>query len=377
MSGLVFTLLCHGQSALGLPPVPIPADNPQTPAKIELGRALFSDKRFSSDGATSCSSCHDPRQAFTDAHPIALGANGQRGVRNTPSLLNSAYMTKQFWDGRRVSLESQAIDPFLNKVEHGVANHDLLLKVILSDVSYTEAFEKAFGVATTAIATDHVAKALASYERTLISANTPFDRYLFGGEMNALSEAAVRGLALFRGRAQCESCHRIGNDHALFTDNGFHRLGVGRQRVESKLSALITDVMQRPEMDVGEAIQAHPELAELGRFMVTRKPTDIGRFKTPSLRNVAVTAPYMHDGSVASLEEAVETEVYYRSIESGRPLILTPQEKSDLVDFLKALTSPDCEEDEKTSSEDTRPYPGGPFGCIRHIEQQKIGQIEP
>jgi cytochrome c peroxidase len=187
-----------------------------------------------------------------------------------------------------------------------------------------------------------VAKALASYERTLIAGGSPFDKFFYGHDHTAIDTAAERGLALFRGAAQCSTCHTIGQEAALFSDNRFHSVNVGLPRSASKLPALTTRVVA--ERNAGarmdETILSDPDIAELGRFVVTLDPADIGKFRTPSLRNVALTAPYMHDGSVATLHEAVDRELYDHVGEAGRPLILTPHEKSDLVDFLKSLTSP-------------------------------------
>ncbi|SMF29936.1 cytochrome-c peroxidase [Pseudogulbenkiania subflava] len=331
--------LAQETTLLGLPPVPAPSANPQTPAKIALGKTLFNDKRLSGDGSISCASCHQAEKAFADGRPLAKGIGGRIGSRNTPSLLNAAYLTSQFWDGRRASLEEQAKDPLVNPREHGLTDHDQVLRIIQANTRYPGDFRRAFGIRPSHLTIDHVAQALAAFVRTLVAGNSPFDRYLYAGQGEALSESARRGLALFRGRAQCATCHVVGPEYALFTDNGFHRLGVGFPKIEPRLADMVLGVARGRGQPVDQAIISDGEMAELGRFMVTFNPADIGRFKTPSLRNVANTAPYMHDGSVPTLFEAVEREIYYRGIETGRPLILTPQEKSDLVDFLKSLSS--------------------------------------
>lgn len=319
--------------------MPVPTANPQTPAKIALGKALFNDKRLSGDGSISCASCHQAEKVFADGLSLAKGITGQTGSRNTPSLFNAAYLTSQFWDGRRISLEEQVKDPLVNPREHGLTDHDRVLRLIKADARYPSEFRKVFGIRSGHLTIDHVAQALAAFVRTLVAGNSPFDRFQYGGQRDALSEPARRGLALFRGRAQCASCHVIGADYALFSDNGFHRLGVGFPKIEPRLAEMVLSVAKGRGQTADQAIISDGEVAELGRFMVTFNPIDIGRFKTPSLRNVALTAPYMHDGSVPTLLEAVEREIYYRGIEAGRPLILTPQEKSDLVDFLKSLSS--------------------------------------
>lgn len=338
---IVMASLCPAQETapLGLPSVPVHSTNPQTPAKITLGKTLFNDKHLSGDGSISCASCHQAQKAFSDGLPLAKGIGGRIGSRNTPSLLNAAYQTSQFWDGRRVSLEEQVKDPLINPREHGLTDHDQVLRIIQADARYPRDFQRTFGIHPGHLTIDHVAQALAAFLRTLVAGNSPFDRFQYGGQRHALSEPARRGLALFRGRAQCATCHAIGAEYALFTDNGFHRLGVGFPKIEPRLAEMVLSVAKERGQTRDQAIISDGEMAELGRFMVTFNPADIGRFKTPSLRNVANTAPYMHDGSVPTLLEAVEREIYYRGIEAGRPLILTPPEKSDLVDFLKSLSS--------------------------------------
>ncbi|HKV08174.1 MAG TPA: cytochrome c peroxidase [Thermoanaerobaculia bacterium] len=328
-------------STLGLPPVPIPRDNLQTPEKVALGRALFDDRRLSADGMVSCSTCHQPGHAFTDGQTVAKGVGQRAGTRNTPTLLNSVYFTSLFWDGRRESLEEQAADPLINPVEHGLGSHGELLATVRADAAYANGFRAAFGVAPESIRIEHVVKALAAFERTLVAGDSPFDRYLYGGEPSALSAAQVRGLGLFTGRARCAACHTIGEKHALLTDHEFHTIGIGQARVQSGLADRATRLVSLSPAERDQRITSDPEVAALGRFAVTLKPGDIGRFRTPTLRNVARTSPYMHDGSVPTLAEAVERELYYRGLEAGRPLVLTPQEKADLVAFLTALTSPE------------------------------------
>jgi cytochrome c peroxidase len=249
-----------------------------------------------------------------------------------------------FWDGRRSALETQATDPLLNFKEHGLKKVDAVLSVIRHDVGYRSAFENTFKVHGKQINIDHVAYALAAFERTLLAGDSTFDRYQYGNDKSALSNAAVRGLALFQELAQCQNCHVIGEHTAMLTDLKFHSLGVGLRRIESRLAVLTQKVVQVKGSALDQLVSKAPEIAELGRFLVTRQPKDIGSFKTPSLRNVALTAPYMHDGSVMTLEEAIDREIYYRSLESERPLVLTREEKLDLLGFLKSLTSPRYEQ---------------------------------
>jgi cytochrome c peroxidase len=341
------------EALLGLPPVPIPADNPQTPDKIALGKRLFEDKRFSGDGTVACANCHDPAKVFGDGLPVAVGIHNQKGTRQAPTVVNAAYFEHLFWDGRRPSLEEQAKDPFLNPVEHGLTSHDQVVAVVRGDPSYVQAFEKVFGVEPGAITIDHVVKAIAAFERTVVSGDSPFDRYLYGGDPTAMSAAAIRGLEIYRTKARCQDCHKIDQTSAIFIDNDFHNLGVGFKRIQDKFMPLAGKLRKerKPMEEIDIAILSDPELSELGRFVVTLRPSDIGRFKTPTLRNVAVTAPYMHDGSQKTLEEVVD---FYNQggeknpvLDSGiRPLNLTDEEKADLVEFLKALTSPKFAQDQ-------------------------------
>lgn len=363
MRGIISVLLVIGTMAwagtspaqvpLGLPAVPVPDNNPQTSAKIALGKALFQDKRLSRDGSISCSSCHRPGQTFADGLPVAQGLHKAQGTRNTPTLLNVAYYATLFWDGRRPSLEQQVQDPLTNPVEHGMSP-DGVLNIIRQDKTYLAQFRQVFGVSAQGVTLDHVSMALASFERTLLSGDSPFDRYFYAGDKGALTPEAVRGLDLFRGKALCSSCHVIGPNDATFTDNIFHNMNVGFGQVETSLYQALNDL--RIGLAEGQSLDAlllrDKRISELGHMLVDpkRKKSSrlgfraIGSFKTPTLRNVALTAPYMHDGSIGTLEEAVE--MFDKGNESGasdplfRPLHLSAQEKSDLVAFLKSLTSP-------------------------------------
>ena len=336
-----------GEVPLGLPPVPIPADNPQSPEKIALGKRLFEDQRFSGDGTISCATCHDAGKAFADGETTADGINKLKGTRNSPTVINAAFYEAQFWDGRRSSLEEQAKDPFLNPIEHGLTSHDQILETIRKDASYHASFRSAFGTEPKNITIDHVVKAIASFERTVISGDSPFDRYLYGGDKTAMSESAIRGLEIYRTKGRCQDCHTIGQTNATFTDNKFHNLGVGFKRIESRVMQVANSFRKAKQegKDIDKSVLGDKEISELGRFVVTLRPSDIGGFKTSTLRNIAVTAPYMHDGSLQTLEEVVE--LYNKGgeknpfLDSGiRPLNLTDQEKADLVAFMKSLTSP-------------------------------------
>jgi cytochrome c peroxidase len=343
--------LAQEKLPLGLPPVPIPEGNPQTSEKIALGKKLFEDKRFSADGTISCAHCHDPAKAFADGLPVAEGIKKLKGTRNSPTVINSAYYTSQFWDGRRLSLEEQAKDPFLNPVEHGLGKeqgfHDFIVNVIRKDKGYVQEFERVFGVKLEQITIDHVVKAIASFERTVISGHSPFDRYLYGGDKTALSDSAIRGLELYKGKARCQECHAISEKYAIFTDDKFHNLGVGFKTIQPRLREMVREFrmakQQGREPDKSKFTDA--EISELGRFVVTLKTSDIGAFKTPTLRNIAVTDPYMHDGSLKTLEEVME--LYNKGGEknpflgSVRVLNLTDEELKDIIEFMKSLTSPE------------------------------------
>ncbi len=360
--GAVLVLLASapvaaGQPPLGLPPVPVPEDNPQTPAKIALGDRLFNDERFSADGKVSCATCHEPEKAFTDGLPVSEGFNDLKGTRNAPTVINAAYMETLFWDGREPDLEGQSKQPPVNPVEGGLPSHGPILEAIRGDPEYVEAFRRVFGIEPEAISMDHVAKAIASFERTLIAGNSPFDRWYFGGEDGAMSEAAVRGFEVYTGQGRCVSCHKIEQDQALFTDNRFHNIGVGFKRIRGKESEIAKSFLEakRAGADVDKTVLSDKDASELGRFAVSEDLNEVGAFKTSNLRNVELTAPYMHDGSLETLEDVVEFYNNGGRLEESdplspflsggiRPLDLSDQQKKDLVAFLKALTSPSIAE---------------------------------
>lgn len=339
IAALLLAANAYGQTNpyLGLPSKAGLLATQRTSPTVQLGKRIFFDTRLSKDGAVSCGSCHIEEKAFNDGKALAEGHAKARGTRNTPSLLNAAFNTSFFWDGRRDSLEAQALDPFLNPMEHGLIDVDQLRRAVEADPSYRAMFRKAFG--SEGIDAKRIAGALAAFEKTLLSGNSAFDRFQYGGDTRALGEREKHGLLLFKGAARCVSCHTTGPEFALFSDQRFHAIGVGRERLLEHLPRLTQQVVSSSPQEKDRLIFSDPLVAALGRFTVTGNPVDIGAFRTPSLRNVALTAPYMHDGSVATLEDAVSREIYYRGNEDGRPLILTPQEVEDLVAFLRSLTS--------------------------------------
>ena len=340
---------------LGLPAVPIPADNPQSPAKITLGDKLFHDTRFSATGKVSCATCHVREKAFTDS-PLRFseGINKLTGTRNAPTAVNAAYMQTLFWDGREPDLEGQAGQPFLNPVEMALPDHEPILKVVRSDPDYRKMFLSAFNKSGSEITMREVTQAIASFERTLVSGDSPFDRYQYGGDKKAMTKSAIRGLAVFLGKGRCMSCHTISQNHALFTDNRFHNLNVGFARIDKDVRELASafSVAKKKGIDVDVAVLSNKNTSELGRFAIDDQWTSMGAFKTPTLRNIDRTAPYMHDGSLKTLDDVVEFYNKGGKVKDAdpingfqssgiRPLDLSDKEKDDLVAFMKALTSPE------------------------------------
>ena len=337
--GITFSSPSYANPTLGLPELSIPTNNPQSPEKIELGRLLFNDARFSGNGTISCASCHHSDKAFTDGLKTPLGIDRLTGSVNAPTVINSAFYETLFVDGRANSLEDQALGPFTNPVEHGLKDYTKIIDIILKDDQYLVMFKQIFDISAGDISIDYVVKAIASFERTLVSGNSRFDQYYFGRDRTQLSESAARGLRIFRRKGNCANCHEISWNNALFMDNNFYNIGVGFGKVKDKIDDLLNSINADNKLDLTSA-----EQVELGRFNVTNVIADIGKFKTPTLRNISLTAPYMHDGSIKTLEEVVE---YYdkggdqnQYIDAAIfPLKFTEQEKTDLVEFMKALTS--------------------------------------
>jgi cytochrome c peroxidase len=286
----------------------IPKDNAMTSAKIELGRKLFFEPRLSTDGSVSCATCHDPSRAFTDGKRVAEGIGGRRGSRNSPTLLNAMFNGGQFWDGRAGSLEEQARMPLINPDEMGNRSLDEVTTRIGAIPEFATEFQRVFG---TAVNIDAIARAIAAFERTLVSANSPLDRYL-AGEVNAMSEAARSGMILFRGKARCGVCHAFNQNFATFatfpflTDMNYRNTGIAANY--DGFGALARRAMNaaRDQSDgMSSEVTRHERAGDLGRFLISGNTLDVGAFRTPSLRNVELTAPYFHDGSAATLEDVV------------------------------------------------------------------------
>jgi cytochrome c peroxidase len=293
---------------VGLPPLEIPADNPMTAEKVELGKLLYFDKRLSKDGTIACATCHDPTKGWTDQAPTSTGIDGQVGGANAPTVINAAYAKAQFWDGRAATLEEQALGPIENPIEMGHKLDDVVAQ--LNGISsYKERFQKVFG---TDVTSDGIAKAIAAFERTVLSGDSAYDKFKAGDE-SALTEAQKRGMELFES-VGCDSCHKP----PLFSNYMYINAGVGMDK----------------------------DPPDEGRKTVTGKDKDLGKFRVPPLRDVAITGPYFHDGSAATLEEAValmaaggkDNDNLSSMLEGIRDEGITEEQQKDIVEFLKALS---------------------------------------
>jgi cytochrome c peroxidase len=323
----------------------VPRDNPQTPEKISLGEKLFFEGRLSVDGTVACSTCHDPARAFTDGRPVSIGIDGRTGQRNSPTILNALYNATQFWDGRAKTLEEQAALPITNPSEMGQPSLEAAVAQIAALPEYEQAFRRVFG---RPINGTDVVRAIASYERTQFSFDSPFDHYM-AGDKTAISDSARRGWDLFNTKARCNKCHALSEDKpdpTFFIDKDFHNIGIGI--IRHNVVALACKAEQ--EIDSGKIIDVdqsavQSETSVVGRFLVTKKEKDIASFKTPNLRNVLVTAPYFHDGSQATLWDVVDHYNHGDGIrdpwldEDMQPLALSESEIDDVVAFLATLTS--------------------------------------
>lgn len=329
---------------LGLPsPLPVPEDNPQTPEKIALGRRLFFDRRLSPNDTMSCAMCHLPTQGFTvNETRLAVGINGQTTKRNPPTLYNVAYQRRLFHDGREFTLEDQIISPLTNPVEMGNPSMGYVVDKVRRLPGYQEQFQQAFGADVSVVT---LGKALAAYQRTLLSGNSPFDRWYFGGDQAAVSDEVKAGFKIFTGKGQCSACHSVSKEGALFTGQGFHNTGVAQLKlIPEKTIAVDLGgglIVHMPRTQIDEILLLPSK--DLGRYEITLDPTDLWRYKTPSLRNVALTAPYMHNGVLLTLEEVID---YYDRGGTGAegqdprvsPLHLKQAEKRALLALLQSFT---------------------------------------
>lgn len=283
----------------GLPPVKNPQDNPPTPEKIELGKQLYFDPRLSEDSTVSCASCHDPQKGWSNGADVATGIGGKKGGRNSPTVINSAYSTLQFWDGRAKSLEDQALGPIQNPIEMNMTLDQVVAR-LNGITGYKDQFQKVFG---TDVTPDGIAKSIAAFERTVLSGDAPYDKFK-AGDQSALSESALKGMKLFFGKANCSACHAGPN----FSDSAFHNIGLDTE--------------------------------DPGRFAISKLAGDTGAMKTPTLRDIAKTGPYMHDGKLQTLEDVV---AHYNKGGNNNPyqdeeifpLKLSESEVANLVTFMK------------------------------------------
>jgi cytochrome c peroxidase len=312
--GLFFSLEANEEAIkppLGLPAIPWPQDNPYTKEKAELGKLLYFDTRLSGDQTVSCASCHNIPCGYSDCRPIAVGIDKKIGTRHSPTIINAAYATHLFWDGRANSLEEQCKGPIANpnemsKTQNAHEAHQQCVKHVKEIPGYAPLFKKAFG--SDEITIDEISKAIATFERTILSGNSPYDRYM-AGDKSALSAEQIQGLQVFK-KSGCANCHRGFN----FSDGRFTNIGVG---------------MDVPNPDTG-------------RYGITHDEKDWGAFKIPTLRETAHTSPYMHDGSLKTMEEVID---YYDKGGNPnknlhplmKPLHLTADEKKALLSFLASL----------------------------------------
>jgi cytochrome c peroxidase len=321
-------------------------NNPPTAARVALGQKLFFEPRLSGDGTVACATCHNPARAFTDGRPVSIGIHGRAGQRNAPTVLNAFYSKYQFWDGRVTTLEQQAALPITNPFEMGSVSIADAVSRIAGDQHYQAQFMQAFGRAVNG---QDLLSAIVAYEQTLLAFDSPFDHFI-AGRSDAISDSAKRGWELFNAKARCHLCHALTEtrrDATLFMDNDFHNIGIGilRHRVGPLAQRAERELAQGtlPEVDIA-AISS--DLSVLGRFLVTRKQEDVAAFKTPNLRNVLVTGPYFHDGSMPTLWDTMDHYNKGDGItdpwldKKMQPLAMTEAEIDDVVAFLASLTSP-------------------------------------
>lgn len=292
--------------------VPVPKDNPQTPAKIELGKQLYFDPRLSKTGTVSCNSCHAVEGGGTDNRAFSTGVEGKLGGRSSPTVWNSALMSVLFWDGRAKSLEEQAKGPLINPVEMGMPDHDAVMKRVAAIPGYVEQFGKVFPGATP-MTIDNLAKAIASFERTLVTPNSPYDKYMAGNK-KALTAGAVRGLKTIE-EVGCTTCH------------------FGPNFAGPELEAGMGFYQKLPQHPGSDYERKYDLTKDLGRFEVTKDENDKNMWRVPTWRNVALTAPYFHNGSVKTLDEAVRVMAKMQL-----NVTLTDAQAADIVEFLKSLT---------------------------------------
>lgn len=321
----------------------VPRDNALDPQRVALGKKLYFDTRLSRDGTLSCATCHDVSRGFTDRRNASEGIGGQVGRRNAPTTLNAVFFQTQFWDGRAAMLEDQAKLPITNSIEMGQPNGAAAVGAIAADAEYQAMFKAAYGAAPNF---DDLGRALAAFERTLVFLDAPYDRFV-AGDTAALSEDAKAGFGLFNGKARCVSCHQFNGANPIGTDQKFHNIGVSARHQDfEKLAGKALVALEGTGKDSKETMDRlalETDLSELGRFVVTKNRSDVGAFKTQQIRNIGLTSPYMHDGSMGTLWDVMdhynkggEANAY---LDGGiEPLNLTEREIDQVVAFLFSLT---------------------------------------
>ena len=319
----------------------IPKGNELTAERVALGRKLYFDVRLSADGTVSCATCHDVSRSFTDLDKTSRGIGDKRGKRNAPTTLNASLLQTQFWDGRAATVDDQAKLPIINPIEMGQPNGEAAAAAIAKDPDYQRMFQAAYG---RAVNYDDIGRAIGAFERTLVFLDAPLDAYL-AGDAGAISDDARKGWELFNGRGRCVSCHPLSQSNPLGTDNRFHNIGVSARAVD--FEALAKKALAAMDKDSSEQalerIALEQDTSELGRFNVTRRRADIGGFRTPQLRNIGITPPYMHDGSLATMWDVMD---HYNKGGEPNPyldggmeaLALSETEIDQLVAFLFTLT---------------------------------------
>lgn len=318
----------------------VPPGAEPTPEKVSLGEKLFLDPRLSADNTVSCSTCHEPAQGFVDGKALSTGIKGQQVTRNSPTVLNALFNASQFWDGRAGTLEDQAKLPILNPREMGMPSPEAVVAKVQAIPEYATAFKAVFG---RDVNYDDLAAAIAAFERTQFSGNARFDAFITG-DSKALNASEKRGWALFNGKARCNSCHAANIVSPLFSDQKFHNIGIAAHKQDFvQLARKAVGVVRLGDEKQIDELALQTEFSELGRFLVTKQENDIGTFKTPTLRNVGITGPYMHDGSLTTLWDVMD---HYNKGGVPNPYLdggmqrlgLTEPEIDDLVAFLFSLT---------------------------------------
>ncbi|WP_224368990.1 cytochrome-c peroxidase [Hyalangium versicolor] len=320
--------------------ISVPAGAEPTPEKVALGEKLFNDKRLSADDSVSCSTCHDPAKGFVDGKDTSVGIKNQKGMRNSPTVLNAMFNASQFWDGRASMLEDQAKLPILNPIEMGMASPEAVVAKVKGLPEYPAQFQKVFG---RDVNYDDLAAAIAAFERTQYSGNARFDKFILGDD-KALTASEKNGWALFNGKARCNSCHAANITQPLFSDQKFHNIGIAAHKQDFvQLAREGLRVVRTGDEKQIDELALQTKFSELGRFLVTKQENDVGAFKTPTLRNIGITGPYMHDGSLVTLWDVMD---HYNKGGIQNPYLdggmqrlgLTEPEIDDLVAFLFTLT---------------------------------------